>query len=108
MTAAGDTRERENFTPNFEHELTSLTTSAILALSVREFARSLVQSAVTAFAGDRMRIRGNQRSVIAPAHLARGVAGSFLGRDNVLASVAQTPPVALALSTLAQLPRNRP
>ena len=94
----------------FEQESTSLIASAILALSVREFARHLVQSAVTAFAIDRARIKGQPRAVIAPSHVTRGVAGPFLMRDSagVLAGlpVAQTPPVALALSTLAQLPRK--
>ncbi len=106
ITADRGIRGRVDFPPNSESESTSLTTSAILALSVREFARCLVQSAVTAFASDRARIRGNPRAVIAQAHVSRGVAGPFLGRDGVHAGlpVAQAP-VALALSTLAQLPR---
>jgi hypothetical protein len=89
----------------FEPESTSLTASAILALSVREFARCMIQSAVTAFASDRARIRGNPRAVIAPSHLACGVTGTgtFVVRDGVL-PVAQVPPVALALSTLTQPP----
>ena len=110
MTADGGTRGRGriDFPPTFEPECTLLTTSAILALSVREFARDLVQSAVTAFAIDSARIRANPRTVIAPGHITRGVAGLFLGHDVVLPGppVAQTPPVALALSTLAQLPRK--
>lgn len=108
MTVDGGTRGRIDFPPTFEPECTLLTTSAILALSVREFARHLVQSAVTAFVSDRARIRANPRAVIAPGHVSRGVAGPFLGHDGVLAGlpVAQTPPVALALSTLAQLPRK--
>ncbi|KAI9443449.1 hypothetical protein H4582DRAFT_1924809 [Lactarius indigo] len=108
MTADRGTRGRVDFPPNIEHEFTSLTASAILALSVRRFARCLVQSAVTAFTSDRARIRGNPRAVIAQAHVARGLVGPFLGRDGVLAGlpVAQVPPVALALSTLAQLPRK--
>ncbi|KAH9080267.1 hypothetical protein EDB83DRAFT_960416 [Lactarius deliciosus] len=107
-TADRSTRGRVDFPPNIEHEFTSLTASAILALSVREFARCLVQSAVTAFASDRARIRGNLRAVIAQAHVARGLVGPFLARDGVLAGLpaAQAPPVALALSTLAQLPRK--
>ena len=96
--------------PSIFDESTSLMASAILALSVRGFARSVVQSAVTALASDSARIRGNQRAVIAPAHLACGVAGSPLVHNGVLAGfpVAQgrVPPVALALSTLAQLPRK--
>jgi len=101
------TRGRVDFSSNFEPEFTSLTASAILTLSVREFARCMVQSAVTAFASDRTRIRGNPRGVIAPTHLACGVAGTFLVGGGVLAGpVAQVPPVALALSTLAQLPRE--
>lgn len=102
------TRGRIDSPVDFEPESTSLTASAILALSVREFARHLVQSAVTAFTNDCARIRGNPRAVIAPCHVARGVAGPFLVCDGVLAGlpVAQTPPVTLALSTLAQLPRK--
>jgi hypothetical protein len=110
VTPNWGTRGRVDLPKNFEQESTSLMASAILALSVREFARHLVQSAVTAFASDRARIRGQPRAVIAPSHVTRGVAGPFLMRDNpgVLAGlpVAQTPPVALALSTLAQLPRK--
>ena len=93
----------------FESESASLTASAILALSVREFARHLVQSAITAFTNDCARVRGKPRAVIAPCHVARGlVAGPFLACDGVLAGsrVAQTSPVALTLSTIAQLPRK--
>ncbi|KAI9465012.1 hypothetical protein BJY52DRAFT_1184056 [Lactarius psammicola] len=107
ITAGRGTRGRLDFPSNSEPESTSLIASAILALSVREFARCLVQSAVTALASDRSRIRGNPRAVIAQTHVARGVAGSFLGRDGVLAGLpVAREPVALALSTLAQLPRK--
>jgi len=110
VTPNWGTRGRADFPKNFEPESTSLIASAILALSVREFARHLVQSAVAAFVSDRARIKGHPRAVIAPSHVSRGVAGPFLMRDSpgVLAGlpVAQTPPVALALSTLAQLPRK--
>ena len=103
------TRGRIDSPINFESESASLTASAILALSVREFARHLVQSAVTAFTNDCARVRGKPRAVITPCHVARGlVAGPFLACDGVLTGfpVARTPPVALTLSTLAQLPRK--
>ena len=103
------TRGRIDSPIHFSSESALLTTSAILALSVREFARHLVQSAVTAFTNDCARVRGKPRAVIAPCHVARGlVAGPFLECDGVLAGspVAQTSPVALTLSTLTQLPRK--
>lgn len=101
------TRGRVDFPSNIEYESTSLSASAILALSVREFARCVVQSAVTAFVSDRALIRGDSRAAISPAHLAYGVAGVLLVRDGVHSGlpVAEVPSVALALSTLTRLPR---
>ena len=78
----------------------SLASCAVLAIAVREFARCLVTSAVTAYTNDRGRVKGSPRAVLTPAHVSRGVAGSFLTR-GVLAEL-PTSPVALALVTLVQ------
>lgn len=80
----------------------SLASCAVLALALREFARCLVDSAVTAFSNDRGRAKGSPRAVLSPAHVARGVAGSYLTR-GVLAELSPSP-VALALVTLVQDP----
>lgn len=80
----------------------SLTSCAVLALAVREFARCLMDSAITAFASDRAREKRSPRVVLSPAHVSRGVAGSSLTR-GVLAELAPSP-VALTLATLVGHP----
>ncbi|KAI0250987.1 hypothetical protein BJV78DRAFT_517407 [Lactifluus subvellereus] len=81
-------------------EYVLLASSAVLALAVREFAHQLLHPAITAFASHHARGRG--RAVLAPAHVSRGAAGSFLARDGVLTDLPPSPVVALALSTLVQ------
>ncbi len=78
----------------------SLASCAVLGLAVREFARRVVNSAVTAFASDRIRGKESPRAVLSPAHVSRGVAGSFLTRG--VFSESPPSPVALALTTLVQ------
>ena len=78
----------------------SLASCAVLALAVREFTRRLINSAVTAFASDRTRGKESLRAVLSPAHVSRGVTGSFLTR-GVFAEPPPSP-FALALTTLAQ------
>jgi hypothetical protein len=77
---------------------TSLASTAVLGFAVREFARRLVNSAVTAFARDRT--RGSTRAVLTPAHVSVGVLGSFLTRDGVLRELPSLP-IALVLATPA-------
>ena len=84
----------------------SLGSCAVLALAVREFARCMVDAAVTAFSDDRARVRGSSRAVLSPAHVSRGVAGSFLTR-GVLGELPSSP-VAVALATLAQQRKRDP
>ncbi|KAH9969895.1 hypothetical protein BC827DRAFT_1263053 [Russula dissimulans] len=86
--------------------LSMLASSAVLALSVREFARRLVNTAVTASASDGTRAKGNPRTMLSPAHVSRGVTGSsrsFLTRGGELADHTSSP-LALALATLVQRP----
>ena len=87
----------------------SLASCAVLAIAVREFARCLVNSAVTAYTNDRGRVKGSHRAVLAPAHVSRGVAGSF-GSFLTRGVLAELPPspVALALVTLVQEPTRDP
>lgn len=77
----------------------SLASCAVLALAMREFTRRLVNSTVTAFASDRTHGK-SPRAVLSPAHVSRGVTGSFLTRGVI----AEPPPspFALALTTLVQ------
>jgi hypothetical protein len=85
----------------------SLASSAVLGLAVREFARRLLSSAVTAFANDHGRAKGGPRAVLTPAHVSVDVAGSFLTRDGVLRDDVPPSPVALVLATLVRcLPRE--
>jgi hypothetical protein len=77
----------------------SLASCAVLALAVREFARRLIDSAVTAFTSDRTRGKESPR-VLSLAHVSRGVTGSFLTR-GVLAEPPPSP-FAIALTTLVQ------
>jgi len=92
---------RSDLNPISEPEPGSLASSAVLALAVREFARRLVNSAVTAFGSDRTRGKGGTRAVLTPAHVSGGVAGSFLARDGAFRDLPPSP-VALALSTLVR------
>lgn len=78
----------------------SLASCAVLALAVREFTRRLMDSAVTAFVSDRSRGKESPRAVLSPAHISRGVTGSFLTR-GVLAEPPLSP-FAIALTTLVQ------
>lgn len=78
----------------------SLASCAVLALAVREFARHLVHSAVTASASDRTRGKISPHAVLSPTHVSRGVTGSSLTR-GVFAEPPPSP-LALALSTLVQ------
>jgi hypothetical protein len=78
----------------------SLASCAVLGLVVREFGRRLLNSAVTAFASDRIRRKESPRAVLSPAHVSRGVVGSFLTRG--VFSESPPSPVALALTTLVQ------
>lgn len=100
---------RSNITSTPGPVLESLASCAVLALAVREFARRLVNSAVTAFASDRAREKGGPRAVLSPAHVSHGVAGSFLTRGvlagGVLAGLPPSP-VALALATVVHPARD--
>jgi hypothetical protein len=100
---------RPNITSTSGPVSESLASCAVLALAVREFARRLVNSTVTAFTSDRARGKGGPRAVLSPAHVSHGVAGSFLTR-GVLASgtLAGLPPspVALALATVVHPARD--
>ena len=78
----------------------SLASCAVLALAVREFTQSLIHSAVTAFASDRTRGTESPRAILSPAHVSRGVTGSFLTR-GVLAEPPPSP-IAITLTTLVQ------
>jgi hypothetical protein len=78
----------------------SLASCAVLALAVREFTRCLMNSAVTAFASDRTRRTDRPRAILSPAHVSRGVTGSFLTR-GVFAEPPPSP-FTLALTTLVQ------
>jgi len=81
----------------------SLASCAVLALAVREFTRHLMNSAVTAFASDRTRGKESPRAVLSPAHVSRGVTGSFLTRGVF----AEPPPSPFAL-TMTTLVQHRP
>lgn len=79
----------------------SLASSAVLAVAVREFARHVVYSAVTASRSDHTRgAKGSTRAVLTPRHVSVGVLGSFLTRDGVLREIPPSP-IALVLATLA-------
>jgi hypothetical protein len=79
----------------------SLASSAVLALAVREFARRIVHSAVTASTRDHTRgAKGSTRAVLTPTHVSVGVLGSFLTRDGVLRELPVSP-IALVLATPA-------
>jgi hypothetical protein len=77
-----------------------LASCAVLALAVREFTRCLIDSAVTAFASDQTRGKESPRAILSPAHVSRGVTGSFLTR-GVLGEPPPSP-FAIALATLVQ------
>ena len=97
---------RSDLNPISEPVSGSMASSAVLALAVREFARRLVNSAVTAFTSDRTRGKGGTRAVLTPAHVSGGVAGSFLARDGAFRDLPPSP-VTLALATLVHcLPRD--
>jgi hypothetical protein len=83
-------------------EYTSLASSAVLGIAVREFVRHLLHPAVTAFTGDHA--SGKGRTVLAPVHVCRSAIGS-LARDGVFNDLPPSP-VVLTLSTLVQ-PRPR-
>jgi len=105
MVDGSDIVPRSDLTSTSEALSISLASSAVLALTVREFARRLVDSAVTAFASDRTRAK-NPHAILSPAHVSRGVtgsSGSFLTRGGEVADHPSSP-LALALATLAQRP----
>lgn len=78
----------------------SLASCAVLALAVREFTRHLIDSAVTALVSDQKRGKESRRAVLSPAHVSRGVTGSFLTR-GVLGEPPPSP-FTIALTTLVQ------
>ena len=95
-----DTTIRSNLISTSGPVSESLASCAVLALAVREFTRCLTNSAVTAFASDRTRGTDRPRAILSPAHVARGVTGSFLTR-GVFAEPPPSP-FTLALTTLVQ------
>lgn len=95
-----DTTIRSNLISTSGPVSESLASCAVLALAVREFTRRLTNSAVTAFASDRTRGTDRPRAILSPAHVSRGVTGSFLTR-GVFAEPPPSP-FALALTTLVQ------
>lgn len=104
MVDGSDDFNRSDFAPTAEQIPESLASSAVLALAVREFARRIMNAAVTAFATERAQVGMRGRAILTPAHVSRGVAGSYLARDGGLALT----PVALALATLVRRPAADP